>query len=68
MCQALQELLKDDLEAREKKVEQRGEQNAMVQSIRNVMESFGVSLEKAMDSLKIPPEQRSLYTGLVKGA
>ena len=52
--------MKDDLDARE--------QNAMVQAIRNLMETTKWSLEKAMDSLKIPPEQRDLYANLVKGA
>ena len=33
--------------------------------IKNVMESFGVSLEKAMESLKIPAEERSMYAGMV---
>ena len=45
--------------------EKRGEQNAKVLDIRNVMESFGVSLEKAMESLKIPSDQRSMYAGMV---
>ena len=33
------------------------EQETLVYSIRNVMDSFGVTLEKAMDSLKIPQSQ-----------
>ena len=33
--------------------------------IKNVMESFGVTIEKAMETLKIPQEQWAMYTGLV---
>ena len=38
---------------------------ATVNHIRDIMESFGVTIEKAMESLKIPVEQRDMYTGLV---
>ena len=41
------------------------EQETKVIDIRNVMESFGVTVEKAMESLKIPPAQRDTYAGLV---
>ena len=34
--------------------------------IRNIMESLGVTVDKAMDSLKIPQSQRSHYAGLVE--
>ena len=40
-------------------------QQTTVTHIRDIMESFGVTIEKAMDSLKIPPSQRSTYAGLV---
>ena len=42
------------------------EQETMASAIRNIMESFGVGMEKAMDTLKIPPEQRSVYASLVR--
>lgn len=38
---------------------------ATVNHIRDIMESFGVTIEKAMESLKIPVEQRDMYAGLV---
>ncbi|MBR2287836.1 MAG: hypothetical protein IJ865_06290, partial [Clostridia bacterium] len=34
-------------------------------AIRDVMDAFGVSVEKAMESLKIPVDQRSSYRALV---
>ena len=45
---------------------QEARQDTMVSAIRNVMESFGVSEERAMDSLKIPQNQRATYAGLIK--
>ena len=47
------------------KGKQEGEQNALVQSIKNVMESLGVGVEKAMDILKIARSERTTYAGLV---
>ena len=38
---------------------QQGKQETWVADIRNVMESFGVSADKAMDVLKIPHDQRA---------
>ena len=57
MGDAMRRIMKDDLDERE--------QQTLVQSIKNVMESFGVSLDKAMESLKIPSDQRSMYAGMV---
>ena len=36
-----------------------------IDDIKNVMESFGVSFEKAMESLKIPETLWGMYAGLV---
>ena len=33
---------------------------------KNVMESFGMTVEKAMESLKIPQGERTIYAGLIK--
>ena len=41
------------------------EQRTLVQAIKNVMESLGVSAEKAMDTLKVPDNQRSFYAGMI---
>lgn len=40
-------------------------QQTTVTHINDIMEAFGVTIEKAMDSLKIPQSQRSTYTRLV---
>ena len=61
MDDALMEILKDRVDER---VDAERQQTT-VTHIRDIMESFGVTIEKAMDSLKIPPSQRSTYAGLV---
>ena len=44
---------------------QKAEQQTTVKHIKDVMDSFGVTVEKAMESLKIPAAQWSMYAGLV---
>ena len=41
------------------------EQETKVIDIKNVMESFGVTVEKAMESLKIPQGERTIYAGII---
>ena len=38
----------------------------LASSIRNMMKNMGVSLEKAMDVLQIPMDERAKYAALVK--
>ena len=42
-----------------------GSNQRLIQDIKNVMESFGVSIEKAMDSLKVPQGERAAIVGMV---
>ena len=42
-----------------------GEENATVAHLKDIMESFGVTLEKAMDVLKIPTDKQNMYKGLL---
>ena len=42
-------------------------ERTFVDSIRSIMDSFGVTIEKAMDVLKIPQDERKTYAGLVAG-
>ena len=44
---------------------QEGEKSSTIEHIRDVMDSFGVSLERAMESLKIPNEQQAMYKELI---
>ena len=41
------------------------EQNTTVIHLKDIMESLGVTLEKAMDILKIATSERSTYAGLI---
>ena len=41
-------------------------QQVTVTCLRNIMKSFGVTKERAMDALNIPQSQRSTYTRLVE--
>ena len=66
MANALMDILKDEIEEKLNVKEQETRQETMAAAIRNVMESLGIGVEKAMDTLKIPPEQRSVYAGLVR--
>ena len=61
MGEALRRVMKDDLAESERQ----GEQNAIVQTIRNLMESMKWTIDQAMDAMKVPSDQRSMYAGLV---
>ena len=53
MCEALRELMKEDLEQRE--------QETLLKAIRNLMETMKCSAEQAMAALKIPDADRGKY-------
>ncbi len=44
-----------------KGVEEKGIQQGILFSIRNLMETMGWSVEQAMESLKIPEEEKTKY-------
>ncbi len=50
----------------EKKGEKLGRERNLLENLRSVMESFNVSVEKAMDVLKIPKEEQSYYASKLK--
>ena len=70
MCKELEDLC-EELKA-EAKSEGRAEGLAegraeeRVSSIRNIMETLGVSVEKAMDALKIAAESRETYRKMLE--
>ena len=43
----------------------KAEQQTTVNHIKDIMDSFGVTMEKAMETLKIPATQWDMYAGLV---
>ncbi|MDO4805074.1 MAG: hypothetical protein Q4A32_09685 [Lachnospiraceae bacterium] len=73
MKDALMELMKDDIDEKVNdavreavsSAEAAVKQKENVSAIRNIMESFGVTLERAMETMKIPPSQQAIYANLV---
>ena len=65
MEDVLMEIVKGKVDEKVSTAEAAKEQQTTADHIKDIMESFGVTIEKAMDSLKIPQSQRSIYTGLV---
>jgi hypothetical protein len=57
MCQALEELMKDVIDER---VDNAANETRLT-DIKNIMESFGVSADQAMDVLKIPSNKKVFF-------
>lgn len=58
--------MSDGIQALIDKGKKEQDQETKMSAIKNVMESFGVTVEKAMESLKIPQGERTIYAGLIK--
>ncbi|MBR1741276.1 MAG: hypothetical protein IJ733_05280 [Lachnospiraceae bacterium] len=58
MSDSIQALIDEEREEQDKETK--------AAAIKNVMDAFGVTIEKAMASLKIPQAQRSVYAGMIK--
>ena len=61
--------VREEADARLKKEQQEADarlKNASANHIRSLMNSLGVTIDKAMDLLLIPQSERELYIGLVK--
>ena len=50
-----------------KRGEKRGIRNGILISLKNLMETMEVNIDRAMDILKIPSEERNMYRGLING-
>ncbi len=65
MCQALMELMKDEIEEREeiaaREAAKEATEDARGLDIKNLMTSLNLTAEQAMDVLKIPQENRHVY-------
>ena len=57
MSEGIQELI-------DKKADE-ARQKTILEAIKNAMESFGVTAEKAMESLKVPQSKWATYAGLL---
>ena len=60
-------LMMRDLENQEIGREE-GQQETTVSHIKNIMESLGLTADKAMDVIKVPQDQRTMYAGLVQNS
>ena len=56
------DIFKDVIDERVNK----GRQDTQVANLRSIMKAFGVTEEKAMESLEIPQNQRAVYAELLK--
>ena len=62
---ALMEVMKDEVNEKVNAAVDASKQEQTVDHIKGIMESFGVTIEKAMASLKIPQKDWDIYAGLV---
>ena len=77
MCEALRELMKDEIrqELAEREIrgekrgeirgEKRGEQNRTLKDISNLMDTMDLTPIKAMEALKIPVEEQEILIKLI---
>ena len=61
MCAALEELMADVIEEKERKAENKGKKEATVTNIRSMMETLKLTAKQAMDALKIPESDQQSY-------
>lgn len=61
MCEALRELMKDDIEEQLNQARETTKSEVTLENIQNIMDSLKLTAEQAMDALKIAPEQREIF-------
>jgi hypothetical protein len=61
MCEALRELMKDEIAEERNAAANNAETVSKVEDIKNVMKNFKCTVEQAMDALEIPQQKRSFY-------
>lgn len=70
VCEALMELMKDELEAskEEGKIQGReiGQESAQLSAVKSLMKTLKLTLVQAMDALEIPENQRVKYRELLE--
>ena len=60
MCEALQELMKDEINEKINEAKTEGGIESKLEDVKNIMETMELSIEQAMDALKIPTSQREM--------
>jgi predicted transposase YdaD len=68
MCEALRELMKDEIDREKAEVREKAREEARAEAreekiylISNLMETMKLTAEQAMNALKIPVEERQMY-------
>ena len=61
MCEALRELMKDEIAEREQKADEKARQENSIELIKNLMETMKMTAEQAMEALKVPVKDRKKY-------
>lgn len=61
MCQIWEEVRNEGLQEGRKEGRKEGSKETLAASIRNIMETMHLTLEQAMDALRISPEERGYF-------
>ncbi len=61
MCEALRELMKEEIDSEVQEKSQEAVDVALVDAIKNAMKTFGIDAKKAMEGLGIPPTDQLRY-------
>ena len=65
MCQALRELMKDDLEKQFIAGKEAGKEKALLSAIKSLMQTMHLTADAAMNALQIPGKEQSRYKGML---
>ena len=61
MCEALRELMKDEIEREIEEREQKAKKESTIGLIKNLMDSTKWTAEQAMEAMKVPVKDREQY-------
>ena len=65
MCEALRELMKDEIEGEREEREQKARQKKTIGLIKNLMETMKLTVDQAMAAMKISDEDRGNYRAML---
>ena len=65
MCQALRELMKDEIQEEIKAAEEKAVDETLVTSIKNLMKKLGLDAKAAMDTLDISAADQIRYMAML---
>jgi len=65
MCQALRDLMSDEIEKEVEEGRRAGQKDAIVDNIKKMMKNLQISAVQAMNALEIPVSEQSKYIALL---